>query len=409
MPSRFLYFVAVSPGLEQLLEQELRSLDVEAKVMPGGVECRGDPTILWTIVHRSRLAESVRLRLRPFPAVSFGELERGLERLPWHAYLTRGAAFDVSVACQGSRLYHTKAIAQRVRRVISARWGEDVQCLASDATPTQRSSAEQLLYVRVTNNMVQISVGASSERLHRRGYRTHVGQAPLRETLAAATIRLLMARAPERGLTRLWDPCCGSGTILAEWLLQHSSSATNAARHFAFEQWPVHDRQTYATWLAKVRGSDPEVPSLMAYGSDRDARVIGAAQHNLELAGVLDRCELFAQDFRAAECRIPKDTAVIANLPYGVRLQDRATATRVFAALDGLLQRRTDLRPALVLSTLALSGDLAQRWQPVAEFANGGLRVRALTLTEPEAIAPHCGIVVPAADCPRKTARTAPG
>ncbi len=407
MASRFRYFIAVSPGLESLLLEETRRLGLVGSVTPGGVECAGPIEALWTLHHRSRLAESVRLRLRPFRATSFEELEHGLRRLPWHAYLKPGSAFGISVTCQGSRLYHTDAIAERIRHCIEVGW-----TLAVPSTPTITSSkqppsatpTDQKLFVRVKGDFVQISIGASGERLHRRGYRTHVGEAPLRETLAAATIELLLTLAPGRSVTMLWDPCCGSGTLLAEWLLRQSGRALVTMRHFAFEQWPVHDPVAYAAWLDESRECSPSNVPCHAYGSDHDARVIAAAQHNLERAGVSDLCDLFPQDFREAEPRIPKNSAVVANLPYGVRLQDRKSAARILLALDQLLQKRSDLRPALVLTTSAPPNEKAQRWQRLAEFANGGLRVTAWALKAPMPRSPHCATVEPPADCAQEPA-----
>jgi len=368
-------------------------------VTPGGVECAGGLETLWLLVHRSRLAESVRLRLRPFRASSFAELERGFERLPWHPYLTQHCEFDVSVTTQGSRLYHTDAIAERLRGVVSAKWSARAMRTPLALRPTQESANvsrslashldtlahdanNQKVYVRVTSNLVQVSIDTSGVRLHRRGYRTHVGEAPLRETLAAAAIQLLLALTPNASVTRLWDPCCGSGTLLGEWLLRQSSTSPELPRTFAFEHWPIHDAQGYAAWLAQAPKLIATLPSCSAYGSDIDAKVIEAARHNLDLARVGQECALFAQDFRQSVQRVPQNTAVVANLPYGVRLQDRASAAQVFAELDRVLQRRPDLRPALVLTTLAPSGRFSARWRQIAEFANAGLRVKAFALND---------------------------
>jgi putative N6-adenine-specific DNA methylase len=381
--SRFRYFVAVSPGLESLLLAELDRLGISGKITPGGVEVSGSIETLWAIHHGSRLAESVRVRLRPFDATSFAQLEQGLKRLPWHAYLRSGFPFDISVTSQNSRLYHTDAIAERVRRVIdecSRTRDASTIHLGQGIDPSQTGSMEQRLHVRLMRDAVQVSIDASGERLHRRGYRTHVGHAPLRETLAAAAIQLLLDMRPSGSVVTLWDPCCGSGTLLGEWLLMCSHALPCQTRSFAFESWPIHDRRGYLDWLEQRPPPQAAPLDCQGFGSDIEARSIAAARHNLARAGVAQRCTLHAQDFRDVVRRIPPNTAVATNLPYGVRLQDNKTASRLFIALDQLLHTRSDLRPVVVLDTIAPPNQAHCSWHRAATFANGGLRVNAWSL-----------------------------
>lgn len=361
------------------MHRELRDLGICGHQAKGGVECSGSVETLWSVHQFSRLAESVRLRLRPFEAHGFPELEQNLRRLPWHAYLRKDDPFTLSVTCQGSRLYHTEAISERVTRIIQTCLEGRAQTRAdSPDEPNAHVLPPQKLHVRVHRNLVQVSVDASGGRLHRRGYRTHVGDAPLRETLAAALVQLLRQRAAER-VVRLWDPCCGSGTILAEWLLARRDWAATRRSH-AFERWPVHAGAAYDAWLATLEPSPPTHEALRAYGSDINPRSIDAAHHNLVLARLDSSCELFAQDFHDAASRIPMHTAVASNLPYGVRLTDTRSASRLFQSLDELLWERRDLRPAVLLLALVRLPQTRCAWEPIATFANGGLRVTAWSI-----------------------------
>ncbi|HMA96689.1 MAG TPA: hypothetical protein VKP30_28580 [Polyangiaceae bacterium] len=383
--SQYRSFVAVSPGLEALLEQELRELGIEGRSIPGGVECKGPVEHLWTIHHYSRLAESVRLRLRQFQSRSFAELERELLRLPWHGYLRPNEPYAVSVSCQGSRLYHTDAIAERVRRVVAQRIAQrDASASTSVAgDDLDEPHVEQKLQVRVHRNNVQVSIDASGGRLHRRGYRTHVGTAPLRETLAAAVVRMLDQATRGRTFAELWDPCCGSGTLLAEWLLLRQGAAAQKDRGFAFESWPIHRRDEYAAWCQKRLVPTAGADHLHALGTDSDPRAIDASRHNLSSAGLGEHCELICDDFRRAVTRVPQGAAVVSNLPYGVRLADKEHANQLFLKLDRLLLQRGDLRPAVVLTTFAPPQAAQCDWKALATFANGGLRVTAWGLALP--------------------------
>lgn len=174
--STYKYFAAVSPGLEALLCVELGELGLEARPCRGGVEWRGAIDSMWLVHYRSRLAESVRARLRPFHAERFEALEAGLMRLPWHAYLRQDLPVSFSVSCHKSRLYHSGAVAEHARSAIRRRLGACPE--PAEAQPPE--SRVQEVHLRLERDEVQASVEASGELLHRRGYRTHIGEAPLR-------------------------------------------------------------------------------------------------------------------------------------------------------------------------------------------------------------------------------------
>ncbi len=367
--STSLYFAVVSPGLESLLATELQEFGLMPRARRGGVEWRGTPESLWLVHHRSRLAEGVRARLKSFQATNFPALEQGLERLPWHAYLRAGAPVRISVTARKSRLFHTGAIEEHARRAIAARLG-------ACPVPSQSEDASEI-HLRLERDEVQPSVETSGERLHRRGYRTHVGPAPLRETLAAAAARLLDDASPERAEAPVWDPCCGSGTLLMEWLLRRQAGPLSGDRHFAFERWPIHDAAAYAIWKARQRDASGTARLGRALGSDRDSRVLGAARRNAERAGVQAACTWLEGDFKDVARLVPEGQRVLTNLPYGKRLAAGKAQSSAFADLDGLLGARPDLRPALVLTTAPLPRKARCEWQTVARFANGGIRVTA--------------------------------
>lgn len=373
----------VSPGLEPLLRDELEQLGIRGTVTAGGVECRGPIELLWQIHQRSRLAESVRLRLRPFRARDFAELEAGLRRLPFHAYLKKGEVCRVSVTCHQSRLFHTKAVAERTLRIAG-------ECGTSRHIPEQQTQVEsepesenvipQKIFVRIERDIVQVSMDASGERLHRRGYRTHVVSAPLRETLAAAAIRLLSTLPHAHDIRSIWDPFCGSGTMLCEWLLAKTDPVIRQCRPYAYEAWPIHDVVAYQQWQQTPVPKSDATEIGCAFGSDNDPKAIAAARNNLALANVGAKSQLIAADFRAAAEHIPNQCAVLTNLPYGIRLQDREQASRLFFELDRLLQQRRDLRPVVALNALSPPSNVRGNWQPLATFANGGLRVTAWSI-----------------------------
>jgi putative N6-adenine-specific DNA methylase len=368
--TRYRVFVAVTPGLEPLLEQELAELELPDRptTVTGGAELACDRRGLWQVALRSRLAESVRVRLgRPFRAVSFDQLRDTLCRLPWSAYLARGLRPEVRVVCRRSRLYHSGAVAERIEAVLEERLGP-----ASDTAgrPPPR------VYARLERDLVQISIDASGELLHRRGYRTHVGEAPLRETLASACLRA--AGLNEKPPHALWDPFCGAGTIVLEALCTAAGLPAGASRRFAFESWPTHDAEAYGALLQRLPEGEP--PALAAYGSDIDPGVLSAARENARRAGVAEHLTLLEGDFEAVAEAIPRGAAVVTNPPHGRRLAGRGLGD-LHGRLGALFKKRPDLRPVHVLTGYrGFRRATGLRWRQALSFDNRGSPVQLLRL-----------------------------
>jgi len=365
-------FVRVAPGLEPWLSGELAALGLAGKGVDGGLELRASTEQLWTIHRECRLAESVRVRLRSFQARRFDELIEGLKRLPWHAYLNRQRSLSVRVTCHRSRLWHSEAVSERVRSTLAPFVSNENQ--ANGHEP-------QTVFIRITGDAVQASIDASGELLHRRGYRTQVGTAPIRETLGAALVRMLEPKATS---ATLWDPFCGSGCLPLEWLESKLGAPAGRDRTYAFEHWPTHDAVLYRQWL-DTRPARRALP-LAAFGSDIDQAVIEIAESNSA------RCQLEAAshwscgDFEAVLAQIPLGTPILTNPPYGNRLGSKESYVRVLRRFEAMLARRSDLRPVVMLAPLpSRPWQPKLDWQVVGKFHNGGLPVQALRLAEPNA------------------------
>jgi putative N6-adenine-specific DNA methylase len=378
--TQFEYFAVAAPGLEALLQRELSALGVQGQAVEGGVEGRADTTGLWAIHLQSALAESVRVRLKPFVARDFHALEVNLGRLPWHAYLRRGAAVRIDVTCHRSRLFHSDAVAERLGRVLVGRFfsklASEPQGDEDGGEPTQR------VFLRIVNDTVSASVDASGARLHKRGYRTFVEQAPLRETLAAAMVELLLQLGP--GTPQVWDPFCGSGVLPIEWARKKQGALPGAERSFAFEQWPIHVEQAWQQFRAErsrgelARGSDPilasPAPSPLGWGSDLKAKALRSCRANAERAHVSEQTAWLGGDFRTHTSQIPRGVGVLTNPPYGVRLGSQEQAGKLFAALEEVLRQRRDLRPAVVACAdrRLLTGS-GLPWRVLTQTRNGGV------------------------------------
>jgi putative N6-adenine-specific DNA methylase len=371
--SQYRLFVAVSPGLEPWLVSELRELGLTATSAAGGAELHASTEQLWRLHHECRLAEHIRVRLRSFRARHFDELIAGLQRLPWHAYLSANQKVDIHATCHRSRLWHSDAVAERVQTALMQRTRTNAEVSGLD-----EASTPQAIYVRITGDCVQPAIDASGEPLHRRGRRTFVTAAPLRETLAAALVRVAN-QASSPTLPRLWDPFCGSGCILFEWAESRLELSAGRDRCFAFEHWPIHDAAAYGAWQQQRRARVPA--ETLALGSDVDERALEAARANASRCSLERHCTWHHGDFESFADQVPFGTPIITNPPYGVRLGDRNATVQLMQRFESLLARRTDLRPAVVLlphPNRHWKPKLA--WEAVARFYNGGLQVQILRL-----------------------------
>lgn len=353
-------FVQGVPGLEPALADELAELGLRGRIEVGGVELPADARAMWAVHLHSRLAGRVWVRVARFGATQLEQLAAGVRRAPWSRWAHPRQPVEVRVASSGSRLRHREAIEKKVAHAIA-------DALRGPRLPTGRPPREPVgVLVRIVDDRVEVSVDASGDLLHRRGWRQATAKAPLRENLAAAVLRLV-GWAPGEALV---DPMCGSGTFPIEAATIAMGLPPGGARGFAFERWPSHDA---AAWAAFQRRR-PAVLDTSApiVGTDRDPGAVEAARGNARRARVADRVVLRAVDFRDLEPPAPTGL-LVANPPYGERVSGAAP---VFAELGRTLRARwAGWRFALLVPDRGLLGRLRLPTRELARFRNGGIPV----------------------------------
>jgi putative N6-adenine-specific DNA methylase len=282
--------------------------------------------------------------------------------MPWVAYLARDAAVTVQVTARKSALYHSGAIADRVASV-----------LERPLTPPDGDGVR--LWVRMVKDRATLSVDAGGGLMHRRGWRRSVGPAPLRETLAAACVRLADL-APEQPL---WDPFCGSGTIPIEAALIASEALAQPGRRHAFQGWPTHEEAAYSAWQSGSPAA--RATGRRVLGTDLEADAIAGATANAERAGATACSTWLVGDFEAHIDAIPQGAAVVTNTPYGKRLAGGGALQRLFTRFGHVLSSRSDLGPVLALvGARGFEAATGLPWETVAEFSNRGTPTRLLRL-----------------------------
>lgn len=366
---RLAAFAVCAPGLEPLVAAEIERLGVRgARLRRGGVDASLTLAQLWSANLRLRIATRILVRLGRIPAAGFGELQAGLRRIDWAAWLPPGTAVRLKVASSSSALFHTEAIALRAGEVLSAVGYEVVAGATRSSTDDERAEA-QAIHLRMTGDVALVSLDASGEPLHRRGWRLAGGKAPLRETLAAA----LVAHSGWDRRAPFVDPFCGSGTIAIEAALIARRVAPGRNRRFAFERWANFDP---SAWSRLVAGADADVVASKAsiVAADRDPGAIAAAQANAARAGVAEAIEFRQAPISALE--LPRRPGwVVTNPPYGRRLRGGDLRDLYDAFGRILAERAAGWRVAAVASERAPITRLRQPFTRRVHTTNGGLPV----------------------------------
>ncbi len=365
-------FVVAAPGLEAVVAAEIASVlpASELRPGPGGVGLRaGDPE-LCLLNLRLRAASRVLARIAEVRASSFSELHRRAARLPWEEYLRPGEPVLIRATAKRSRLYHTGGIAERIVKGIHERLGSEPPLLA-EADADANTDAQRII-ARLLRDRLTLSVDASGELLHRRGYRRATAKAPLRENLAAG---ILLATLEEGDA--VVDPMCGSGTLGIEAALLMSGAAPGRARSFACERWP----SLGAGIMEQARSGlpTPVPPSAPIASSDRDAGAIAATTGNAERAGVSPWLTITRTELASAEAPAPRGLVVI-NPPYGVRISQRRSLPGLYAEIGEDLRQRfarpgMRWRLALLAPEPSLAAATGLALERLLQLSNGGIAV----------------------------------
>jgi putative N6-adenine-specific DNA methylase len=363
-------FLAVgAPGFERVLLREVQALPniSGAKTVRGGVEFRGPLESLYHANLHLATAHRVLWRVADFLAQSYPMLFNKASRLPWEHFLGFAEAVRFSVSARSSRLHHGPKIAETLLSAVQT------ALLPLGLHPQASDDAALEIHVRLFRDRCTLSLNTSGEHLHRRGYRTHVGDAPLRETLAAALLKTVDFERYDL----IVDPFCGSGTFLLEAARLLRGVPPGGARTFAFEHFPAFQK---SLWERLKREAEAKVQpsSVTLLGFDKSAQVLKAAQHNAERAGIAGTISFEAADVRTlpyATLREEHQNALlIANPPYGKRL-DTGGAHKLYTELAAAL------RAAPGWAFAILTPEPAWVELPVRErleFQNGGVRVALL-------------------------------
>ena len=373
-------FVATVPrGLADLLARELEALGAgqlrerSAAVLFSGTLESGYSACLW-----SRTASRVLLQLTEFDAASSDEFHAQVRAFNWSAHIDPARTIACEFTGTHPTITHSHYGALRLKDGICDRLRDDTGT-RPDVEPTRPAVR---VHAHANGTHVTLSLDLAGEGLHRRGYRTESGEAPLRENLAAGV--LLRARWPEaaeRGAEFL-DPMCGSGTLAIEAAMIAARRAPGLARdYFGFLGWKGHDAALWQQLKTEAaQRALAQIPSIIR-GSDIDQRALSVAAGNAQRAGVSALLRFEHSAVAAVRALTDEPGLICCNPPYGERLGDEAQARSVFADLGRTLREHFAGWDAAILSAhLDSARELRLRSYRVHELWNGAIPVRLLRI-----------------------------
>jgi putative N6-adenine-specific DNA methylase len=348
-------FLPCAGGVETYLADEAARIigDKEAiRQEMGGVAVKASWRQALELNLHSRLASRVLVGVMQRPYRSEDDIYEAACDVAWEIWFTHKQTFKIDITATRSPLKSLNFAALRVKDAICDRFRH--KSGERPSVDTQRPDAR--IYVHLSAEHVSLYVDTSGEPLFKRGWRQDKGDAPLKETLAAAMIAAsgwwdLKSSAPQTSFPPLYDPCCGSGTIVIEAAQIALGIPAGSQRRFGFERllpyqahvWDAMKSEALRAVNTPENGQKGQKDALKLeiYGSDVAHRMVDFAQRNAELAGVGEVIQLRGGDAlqRKPPCAVPPQGAVIlTNPPYGERIDVAGVAGAGRGSQQGFAQ-----------------------------------------------------------------------
>ena len=319
-------------GIESVAADEFRRMGFEeVEAQNGRVLLSGSGEMIARANICSRFAERILINVGQFRAVTFTELFDGVKKLEWERYIGKDNAFPVTGSSINSALFSIpdcqsiikKAVVDRLSGKYGVKWFSE-------------TGAECKVKFTILKDEVTLMIDTSGEGLHKRGYRRKSNDAPLKETLAAAMCDLARIY-PD---THIYDPFCGSGTILIEAALMATHRAPGLNRYFAAERFGFLDKTVWREERTRAQDNILHNIDFRACGFDIDPASVELTLQNAKKAGVEKYVKASIgdiKDFKTPDERL----LLITNPPYGERLLDVKAAEELYKVMGA----RFDMKP----------------------------------------------------------------
>ena len=306
------YFVQIAEGLKEAGAEELAELGAE-DIAPEfrGIHFRADKSTLYRVNYLSRLASRCLAPLISFNCHDTDTLYKKAKQIQWEDFFAEGSTFAVFGNVSDSTISHSKYASLRLKDAVADYFKEKT----GKRPDVSIRNPDILLNLHIRHDKAEISLDTSGGALHRRGYREETVLAPMQETVAAAIIRF----TEWNGSVPLYDPMCGSGTLLCEAIMRYCNIPSGIFRNkFGFEFLPDFDGSIWKQVKKEADTKIRELPQGLIAGSDLSEEAVDAARINIMGINYGKNVRVERADFR--ELPAIEGRVIVANPPYGIRM-----------------------------------------------------------------------------------------
>lgn len=352
-------------GLEKFVSEEIESLGYKkTDTIDGRVTFLGDESTFARFNVFSRYSERLYLKLGEFEAKTFTQLFDGTKELPFECFIGPNDTFPVVGSSIRSKLASIpdcqsiikKAVVEKLKETYKVNWFEETG-------PVYK------IEFFINKDIATIMLDTSGVALHKRGYRPVSNIAPLRETLAAAMVKISRPRED----VLIWDPFCGSGTIAIEAAMMLTNTAPGANRKFAAENFEFLDQDVFIK--ARQEADDLRIKDskIQVYASDIDPKCVSLTKSNARRAGVFDNVYSFNKN--ALEIlKNDTKTTIICNPPYGERLMDKQSVAELYKQMGTTFSALAPWQIYIISSVPEFETLYGIKADKVRKFYNGKLK-----------------------------------
>jgi putative N6-adenine-specific DNA methylase len=325
------FIITTAFGLEAVVKRELLTLGFdELKTSDGRIECTGTFSDIPRLNIWLRSADRVLIKIGEFTATTFDELFDQTKALNWPDFIPKDAKLLVKSKAIQSILGSFKACQSIAHKAVVDSLQSAYQL---DWLP--ETGQEYVIQVALLKDTATLTLDTSGVALHKRGYRSEAGEAPLKETLAAALVQLSYWKKK----LMLIDPMCGSGTILIEAALIAANIAPGLNRDFCSEDWLQIPADDWERARSDAKKQSHASINLIIKGYDKDAHVIAIAKENAKQAGVSHLIHFEQKDINDLWLD-QEEGLIISNPPYGLRLDDFYIMNQLYISLHKMLKKK---------------------------------------------------------------------
>jgi putative N6-adenine-specific DNA methylase len=326
------YFGQLASGAETCGEAELKELGA-TQIKPGYLGCYfcADQRTIYNIVYHTRIFSRILAPLIAFDCHSDKYLYKTAQQIDWSDFLTLTKTFAIDSNVADSNIRNSQYAGQILKDAIVDQFRDKT----TERPNVDTRFPDLQLNLFMHENKARISVDLGGGSLHKRGYRTESVEAPMQETLAAAILRL----SGWNGERPLYDPFCGSGTLLCEAFMKVGNIPAAYLRHkFGFLRLPDFDAAVWNQVKTKANTETVDVPEGLIKGSDISADAVKAVRANRDTLPEIGTIKVRRADFHDLEGF--NNTTIVTNPPYGIRLSDTESVTLLLKEFGDFLKQK---------------------------------------------------------------------